>query len=379
MLYFDHNATSPLCHAARQAWLDATDRYIGNASSLHRVGRRADRALEEARERLASLIGCEPCQIVWTSGASESNNTAIAHLAQTEGEAWISAIEHPCVLEPVRYWFRDRHRLIPVTRDGVVDLDWVADRLRTQRPRFVAVMAANNETGVLQPWKALQELCERYDVPFLCDAVQWIGKMPSSELGRSAFVTGCAHKFGGPPGVGFLRCDSLLQPLVQGGPQEDRRRAGTENLPGVLAMVAALEERCAQIKQGQIRERQAWREDFERELIGRLPDVEILGTYSERLWNTAAVLLPEIDCRQRWAVKLDKLGYAVSTGSACASGKEHASHVLEAMGYSSDEAGRVVRVSSGWETAAGDWQALLAGIEQASHELRARAPAAGKG
>ncbi len=384
MRYFDHNATSPLIPAAREAWLDATERFIGNPSSPHRLGARANAALGEARERLAGWLGCKTEGIVWTSSATESNNAALHHAAQTSaGEAWISSVEHPCVLAAAERYFSKRTRLIPVTADGVVEVAWLAEALQHSVPALVGVMAANNETGVLQPWREIAALCREHRVPFFCDAAQWIGKMPAAGLGVCDFVSGCAHKFGGPQGVGFLKVPAGFRPLLVGGPQEDGRRAGTENVAGILAMIAALEQREGEAPAeptlsshgsagASPSHRLALRGKFERELIKVLPTVRILGTSADRLWNTVSVIMPEVaDCRQRWVVKLDKLGFAVSTGSACASGKEEPSHVLNAMQIPPEAAGRVLRFSSGWETRGEDWDALLGGLQGAFTELSA--------
>ena len=182
MRYFDHNATTPLCPAAREAWLEASEQYVGNPSSPHRLGARADKAMADAREQLASFLGCSSLDIVWTSGATESNNLVLHHYAQSlgsDGEVWISAIEHPCVLEAASRYFGDRAKLLPVTPDGVLELDVLDEQLATQRPNLIAVMAVNNETGVLQPWQQVRELCVANKVPFFCDAAQWVGKLPA--------------------------------------------------------------------------------------------------------------------------------------------------------------------------------------------------------
>ena len=371
VLYFDHNATHPLSPVAREAWLDATDRYVGNPSSPHRLGARADTALVQAREKLAAWLGCEPHEIVWTSGATEGSNMAI-HSAAANGtqEIWISAIEHPCALAATERYFGQRRCSIPVMREGLVDVAWLARELKSSTPGLVAVMAANNETGVLQPWREVLELCREHGVPFFCDAAQWIGKLPAQGLGACDFVSGCAHKFGGPQGVGFLKVPAKFRPLIVGGPQEEGRRAGTENVAGVLAMIAALEEREAALRSELVSGREAWRDAFAEELGKALPGTKIVGSGANRLWNTVAAILPEVaDCRQRWVVKLDKLGCAVSTGSACASGKEETSHVLGAMGLSADEASRALRFSSGWETTQEDWARLLAGLRNAHREF----------
>ena len=151
MLYFDHNATSPVLPQARAAWLEATEKFIGNPSSPHRLGQRADAALQSAREQLASFLGCDAMDIVWTSGATESNNMVFHHVAgfaAADAEVWVSAIEHPCVLAAAEHYFPGSVRRVPVSRAGVADLDWLRGALKKQRPALVAVMAANNETGV---------------------------------------------------------------------------------------------------------------------------------------------------------------------------------------------------------------------------------------
>jgi cysteine desulfurase len=374
MLYFDHNATTPLSARAKTAWLEAVERFPGNPSSPHRIGSRADAALSDARERLATILGCSALEIIWTSGASESSNTVFHHFARNASgseEVWASAIEHPCVLESARHYLGPRFQLIPVTRDGVTDLNSLANQLRHRRPGLVAIMAANNETGVLQPWKEALAICREHGVPFFCDAVQWLGKLPASGVGSCDFLAGSAHKFGGPRGVGFLKCptDVLVEPLIRGGPQEDRRRAGTENVAGVLAMVAALEEREAVLKTSERQQREAWRDEFERQFIARLLGASVVGMGQPRLWNTVSTLMPATDCRQRWVVKVDKAGCAVSTGSACSSGKESPSHVLLAMGYSPSEAGRVLRFSSGFETTRKQWHDLLDALTMVNAEL----------
>ncbi|MBI3853321.1 MAG: cysteine desulfurase [Verrucomicrobia bacterium] len=377
IIYFDHNATTPMLPEARQVWLEATEKFIGNPSSPHRIGARADTAMNEARQKLAEFLGCDALDIVWTSGATESNNMVLHHFARTLGakdEVWISAIEHPCVMESTQHYFPKRHRLIPVTREGVVDMNWLTEEMAHARPGLVAIMAANNETGVLQPWREALAICRQYEVPFFCDAAQWIGKLPAGGLGECDYVSGAAHKFGGPRGAGFLKCPAKgrVEPLLRGGPQEDGRRAGTENVAGVLSMLAALETRAAALTKGEHKSRAKLRDAFGERLLKSLPGAEVVGLGSPRLWNTVSALMPEADRQQRWVVKLDKLGFAVSTGSACSSGKEAPSHVLAAMGCSPAEAGRVLRFSSGWETTEEEWRALATGLTKACEGIRQR-------
>lgn len=361
MRYFDHNATHPLSAAARAAWLDAVERYPANPSSPHRWGARSAKALDEARERLAARMGCLPHEIVWTSGATESNNTVIRHLGEsTQGTVLLSPLEHPSVRVAAERWLMGRCEVIRVERFGRVDVEWVAARLSKGGVSTVISMAANNETGVIQPWTELRDLCVGAGVEYVCDASQWVGKLPSAGLGRCTWVTACGHKFGGPQGVGWIKVPDDVRPLLVGGPQEEGRRAGTENVAGILSMVAALEEREGLGGPGQ---RLASRDGFVSALKSFLPAAEVVGEGAERLWNTVAVLMPAArDCRRRWVVKLDRMGFAASTGSACASGKEQPSHVLRAMGYAASESDRMLRFSAGWETGSEEWVELIEAI-----------------
>jgi cysteine desulfurase len=252
----------------------------------------------------------------------------------------------------------------------VIDLDWLRERLTIERPGMVAVMAANNETGVLQLWRETLDLCRESGVAFYCDAAQWVGKMSGAGLGECDFLCGSAHKFGGPRGVGFLKVPAKgrIEPLLRGGPQEGGRRAGTENLPGILSMLAALEVRQTMLTTGEDKIRLGWRENFERALIEKLPGSVVVGADVPRLWNTVAAVMPEIGTRDhqgRWVVTLDKLGCAVSTGSACSSGREAPSPVLAAMGFTPGESARFLRFSSGWETSEAGWQELARLLEAA--------------
>lgn len=373
MLYFDYNATAPVLREAREAWLEATEKIHGNPSSPHQFGLAAHKALTDAREKLAHHLGCHPLDIIWTSGATEANNMLMHHFAQTldaKAEVWISAIEHPCVHDATKHYFGKRAKMIPVTHDGVVDLEWFATEMADTRPGVVAVMAANNETGVIQPWRELLAICQAYEIPFFSDAVQWLGKMPAKGLGDCDYLSGAAHKFGGPRGVGFLKVPhkNRVNPLLFGGKQEKGQRAGTENVPIILAMLAALEVREKQIARGDHQTRAEWKEKFEKLLLRQVPGSTVVGAGVPRLWNTVSALMPE-GGHQRWVTRLDKAGFAVSTGSACTTGKEEPSHVLSAMGFKPAQAAHVLRFSSGWETTAADWEALEKGIVKVYGEV----------
>ena len=360
MIYLDHNATAPLCAAAREAWLAVHERGYGNPSSLHRPGQRAERALDSAREELASHLDARAMELVWTSGATEAANATLAHLSkQTRDALAVSAIEHPCVMEAAERWFEGRLEIIPVEASGIVRIDHVQALLASKTIGAVAVMAANNETGVLQPWQKLQQLCTENSVPFVCDATQWIGRLPGGGLGACDYVFASGHKFGAPVGIGFLKLPAraegtAFQSLLLGGPQEDARRAGTQNVAAAAAFAAALNHSTANMSS--IADRLAMRARVEAQLRERIEGLQIVAESAERLWNTISILAPAaLDCRQRWVVRLDAAGVAASSGSACASGKEKPSHVLAAMGLG-DCADRVVRFSGGWETTEEEWQ-----------------------
>ncbi|HEY0944224.1 MAG TPA: aminotransferase class V-fold PLP-dependent enzyme [Opitutaceae bacterium] len=406
MPYFDHNATTPLAAAAREAWLRASEEAWQNPSSPYRAAARVRLRLDAVREKLALLLETEAARIVFTAGATEAANAILAHLARTLPAGACIAVnptEHPCVLAAAQAHFgADRIVWLPVTRDGVVTADAVKTTLKTchtlhdemtgqpaaaapeschllgdkrseagpRRIGAVVVMAANNETGVLQPWAEIARACRAAGVASVCDASQWLGKLTASGLAAADWVFGAAHKFGGPKGTGFL----LLAPQAdafrgqQGGEQEHGHRAGTEDFPGIAAMVAALAE-AEQKKVFLETERLRLREGFEREVRALAPGVQIVGAGAERLWNTVSLVMPHGE-NQRWVARLDKRGVEVSTGSACATGKEGPSHVLAALGYTPDEARRVLRVSAGWETTPQDWAALLAALEAVKEEVR---------
>jgi cysteine desulfurase len=371
--YFDHNATTPLAPAAREAWLRAQDDAWQNPSGLYGAGARVKVRLEAAREQLAPLLGSMVKRVVFTSGATEGANAVCAHLARTLPSGMLVAVnrtEHPCVLEAAKFFLGERIIWLEVDRHGVIAMGPLEKLLASKAVGAVVVMAANNETGVLQPWRELARLCRRQHAAFFCDASQWLGKLPAAGLGEADWVIGSAHKFGGPKGVGFVVAAEGAQDFhaQHGGGQEHGHRAGTENFPGVAAMVAALIE--AETKKVLLEtERLRWRETFERAALAALPGVRVVGAGAERLWNTVSLILPHGE-NTRWVARLDKRGFQVSTGSACATAKEGPSHVLAAMGCSPEEARRVIRASAGWETAETDWPKLAQALVEVSAEVK---------
>jgi len=374
--YFDYNATSPLFLEAKAALMEACDRHWQNPSSLYPSANDVKRRMEECREAIALYLGIEnPERIIFTSGATEANNLAIRHSAEADpsGSILISAIEHPSVSEPAYQNFPDKVATILVDPNGVVDLAALDQALKeTSALNLVSIMAANNETGVLQPWSEALALCREMGVPFHCDATQWIGKQTPSGLGKCDWLSGSAHKFGGPKGTGFLVVPEGLHPLKgsqRGGPQENGLRAGTENYPSIAAMRAALDHANSLIVDNT--DLTNSRDEFEARIEESIPGIRILGTEAPRLWNTSLFVLPEHK-NLKWITRLNDLGFFLSTGSACSSGKGNPSPVMEAMGLNFDEMGRVLRVSSGWETNSEEWSALAGALEAVHQSLQSK-------
>ena len=374
--YFDFNATTPMSEAARQIWLETAAKHWQNPSSLYREAGEARRLLDDHREQLADYFAInDPERVVFTSGATEANNAVIRHLADYESRVLaVSGIEHPCVQAAVEAFFPEgRIRRIPVNAEtGVIDLAVLERWIRNGEVGAVSVMAANNETGALQPWREISRLCRETGIRFHTDAAQWIGKNAVPGLEQGDFVTGSGHKFGGGKGVGFLllpedSADLNFHSLI-GGPQEEGRRAGTENLPGIAAMVTALIERgenaLAEIGRTQEGHRSQFEDAIENEIGCR-----ILAANAPRLWNTSMFIMPQAK-NLKWLTRLSQRGFCVSTGSACSAGKGNPSAVMMAMGLDFEEMGRVIRVSGGWETAASDWEALTTAFLEISAELR---------
>jgi cysteine desulfurase len=376
--YFDYNATAPLSLAAKDAWVQASEEAWQNPSSPHRAGVRVGLRLRAAREKVALVLGAPVERVVFTGGATESANGIVAHLARTlavDAKVAVNPTEHPCVLAAVGLHFgSDRVVTLPVDPHGVVTAAVVQAALSDGSVKAVFVMAANNETGVLQPWESIAAVCRQAGVAYVCDASQWLGKLPGAGLADADWVFCAAHKFGGPKGVGFLLRPKGDNGFVcrPGGSQEGGQRAGTVDFPGIAAMVAALMD-VEQTKVMHESERVRVREAFEREITRRLVGVKIIAAEAERFWNTVALVVPYGE-NHRWVALLDKCHIEVSTGSACSSGKEAPSHVLAAMGLPGADARRVIRISAGWATTAQDWQALAEALVVVANDAK---PAAG--
>lgn len=376
--YFDYNATTPMSAAARAVWQEAAEQYWQNPSSLYREAAVAKHILEDNREQLADAFAVEePERILFSSGATEANNAVIRYFSAVLSKPLaVSAIEHPSVEAPVRAMLSgDRIKTIPVDADsGVVDFETIDRWIRDGEVGAVSVMAASNETGVLQPWAEIARACREAGILFHTDAAQWIGKCPLDGLGASGFVTGSAHKFGGGKGAGFLLLppDDLRHPFLMqiGGPQENGHRAGTENLPSLAAMVTALLEQQDRGYEKSEGMQSQLRDAFEAEILAG-GGFRIVAGRGPRLWNTSMILVPH-GKNLKWLTRLGQQGIQVSTGSACSAGKGNPSSVMQAMGMDYEEMGRVLRISGGQETLAEDWKRLADSLVSIGEELRGR-------
>lgn len=374
MAYFDNNSTTKPGAEVREAYDQASRESWRNPSSPCRSGAAVRIRLDRARESIARLLEVDKESVTFTSGSTEANNAVFAHAArcfEPSARALVSSIEHPSVLAPADHWFSKRVQTFPVEPTGVIDLERISALLDgDSEVRLVSLMAANNETGVLQPWRELADLCRERGIHFHCDATQWIGKLSSSGLSACSSFSASAHKLGGPKGVGILVSD-LARPFVLGGSQESDRRSGTENYPAVKAMSVAFELMNARLPE--FSDRSCWRDAFEKVMFTGFPGLQILGKEAPRLWNTSMLLMPDYE-NLRYVGKLDKLGFEVSTGSACSTGTDDPSSVALAMGFSPEQARRLVRVSAYAEQTEHDWMNLATAFCAARDELDEDSP-----
>jgi cysteine desulfurase len=357
MIYLDYNATTPLCDVAREAMLPYLDRLFGNPSSVHAAGRETRAAIDNARDKLAALLRVKPNEIIFTSGGTESCNLAVFGLArcrmQGGGHVISAKTEHHAVLNAIEHL--EKHEGFEVTwlnvsRDGIIDVDQLADAIRPET-RLVSIMSANNETGVIQPMREISKICREGGVLLHSDMVQSFGKI-DTDLSLVDAASFAAHKFYGPKGGGFLflRSGLSIQPIMFGGAHENERRPGTENVAAIVGMAAAAEWTLRDRETEQQREAQL-RDDLWTLIAENVPDAKQNGVNAPTLANTLNVSLLGIDS-EMLLIALDLEGVCASSGSACMVGSVVASHVLLAMGLPMERARSAVRFSLGkWTTA----------------------------
>jgi cysteine desulfurase len=377
-VYFDYNATTPLDPAVRDAMLPFLAEVWGNPSSVHQVGRKARALLDDARDRAARFLGAKPSEIIFTSGGTEANNLAVfgpARLLKSKGRHLItSSVEHHAVLQCFDYL--ESHEgysvtRLPVDAAGRVSVDDLKRAIRSDTV-LVSVMAANNEIGTIQPVAELGALCRERGILFHTDAVQWFGKEPVETIAQfnADLVSVCAHKFHGPKGVGLLYIKSPLHPdpILFGGGHENERRAGTENLPAIIGLVAALEK----FVKPPVFDRASLKPLMDRlvSCVEPLPGCELVIPREGSLANTVAFTVRGAEGISLMA-GLDVEGICASSGSACSAGSLEPSHVIVALGKR-DVANSLVRFSLGRDSTAGEVEQVCTVLPEVIRRIQQR-------
>jgi cysteine desulfurase len=376
MIYMDYNATAPVHPEVLDALLPYYRESFGNPSSIHWAGRRVKAAVEEARDKVAHFLNCAPVEVVFTSSGTEADNIAIKGVASAQsvkGNHIITTrVEHPAVLNTCLYLERKGYDVtwLEVGPDGLLDLARLEASI-TDRTILISTMFANNEIGTVFPVHEISEIAARHRIYFHCDAVQAAGKIPIDcrEMNVSLLALS-GHKLGAPQGIGALvvRQGVKAHPLIHGGAQERNRRAGTENVTGIVGLGKACElaQAALPIESRRLRE---LRDRLETGILTSLPDVRINGNREMRLPNTTNISFAGVEA-DSLLVNLDLAGIAASSGAACSSGTLRMSHVLAAMGVENALAKGSVRFSLGRENSARDVDYLLRTLPGIVERLR---------
>jgi cysteine desulfurase len=374
--YFDHNATTPVSPEVLEAMLPMMTEVYGNASSIHHFGQVARQRLDAARKQVATMLGAESQEVVFTSGGTEADNLAIFGVTSgTAAHVVTTTFEHPAVLAAAAQL---GHTLVPVDGRGMIDPDAVRSALRPNT-KVISVMHANNEVGTIQPIAEIARIAAEAGVPLHSDGVQAVGKIPVSVAGLEvALYSISGHKIGAPKGVGalYVRKGISIKPMMFGGRHERERRAGTENVAGAVALARAAEwiaehGEAENSRQGTLRDR------LEQSVLDRIPDTRVNGAPVPgvpRVPNTTNIRFDGIDS-DALLIALDLKGFAVSSGAACSSGAPEPSHVLLAMGLSRLEARSSIRFSLGRSNTIEQVDALVEALVDSVAHLRKLAPA----
>jgi cysteine desulfurase len=365
-IYLDYNATTPLDPQVREAMLPFLGDVWGNPSSVHHVGRRARALLDDARDRAAGVFGCKPSEVIFTSGGTESVNLAIfgtARLLKPKGRHLItSAVEHHAVLHSCQYLEKKEGfelTRLPVDREGLVSPDSLRKAIRPDTI-LVSIMAANNEIGTIQPVAELGAICRERGIAFHTDAVQWFGKEPFQNIHQfnADLVSICGHKFHGPKGAGALFIRSPLHPdsILFGGGHENERRAGTENLAGIIGFVEALERFVRNPVFSSAHLSPLAESLFA--AVGQIDGARLVGSRRHRLANTVSFVVEHSDSIALLA-GLDIEGICASSGSACSAGSLEPSHVVSALGFSPALANSLIRFSLGRDSSSAEIESVI--------------------
>ncbi|HLV86190.1 MAG TPA: cysteine desulfurase family protein [Candidatus Sulfotelmatobacter sp.] len=376
-IYLDNNATTPVLPEVLEAMRPYFTEHFGNASSIHHHGQETRAAVESARESVADLLGCRAPEIIFTSGGTEADNLAVAGLVAAGDHIITSAVEHHAVLHAVKHTEGNRCEItvIPVGKDGIVDPESVRRALRPST-KLISIMMANNETGALQPVEEIAKIAAEAGVLFHTDAVQAAGKIPIdvAQIGCQALsISG--HKMHAPQGTGalYVKKGTKIQPLLHGGRHERSRRAGTENVPGIVGLGKAAQLAKAALSSGGSERMAGMRDRLEQGMLAQVEDAVVNGSGAHRVPNTTNIRFDHIE-GEALVIALDLKGLAVSTGAACSSGAIEPSHVLVAMGLRPDQARSSIRFSLGKQTSEADIDFALTLVPEAVARLRAISP-----
>jgi cysteine desulfurase len=377
-VYLDNNATTPVLPEVLEAMRPYFGECFGNASSIHHHGQETRAAVEDARASVAALLGCRDSEVVFTSGGTEGDNLAIAGLAEAGDHVITSAVEHHAVLHACKHLEQAgcEVTVLPVDGQGLVDPEDVRRALRPAT-KLISIMMANNETGVLQPVEEIGKIAAEAGVYFHTDAVQAAGKVPvdAKQIGCDA-LTISGHKMHAPQGVGalFVRKGTEIRPLFFGGRHERSRRAGTENVPGIVALGKAAELAMQGLERGDDKKVAALRDRLQQEIVAHVEEVGVNGGGAPRVANTTNIYFDHVE-GESLVIAFDLKGLAVSTGAACSSGAIEPSHVLMAMGLRMDRARASIRFSLGKQNTAEDVDLALALVPEVVARLRELSPA----
>jgi cysteine desulfurase len=376
-VYFDNNASTPVLPEILAAMQPYFSDHFGNASSIHHHGQETRAAVERARESVATLLNCRPSEIVFTSGGTEADNLAIFGLVGAGDHVITSTVEHHAVMNSCRQLEAEGHEVtwLPVDARGLVDPDDVRRALRSNT-RLITVMTANNETGVLQPVEHIGKVAAEAEVRFHTDAVQAAGKLALDveQIGCN-LLSLSGHKMHAPQGVGalYVRKGTLLQPMIHGGRHERSRRAGTENVAGLVGFGKAAELAKAALDHGDLTKMAQLRDRIERAVLDSVDATGVNGEDAPRVPNTSNIYFDHIE-GEALVIALDLKGLAVSTGAACSSGAIEPSHVLTAMGLGPDRARASLRFSLGKQNTPEEADFALSLIPATVARLRALSP-----
>jgi cysteine desulfurase len=377
-VYLDNNATTPVLPEVFDAMRPYFWEHFGNASSIHHHGQETRAAVESARESVAGLLGCSTSEVIFTSGGTESDNLAIAGLVKAGDHVITSGIEHHAVLHAAKNLEQIgcEVTVLPADGRGLVNPDDVKRGLRPAT-KLITVMMANNETGVLQPVEEIGKLAAEAEVLFHTDAVQAAGKVPIDVKRMHCHALSISgHKLHGPQGTGalFLKKGTQLQPLFHGGRHERSRRAGTENVPGIVGLGKAAKLASESFNNGAIERLAAMRDRLQRNVLSGIEGTKINGDGAQRVPNTANIRFDDIE-GESLVIALDLKGLAVSTGAACSSGAIEPSHVLIAMGLRPEQARASIRFSLGKQTTEEDIDFAIQLLPETVARLRELSPA----